>query len=238
MAKLYIVATPIGNLEDISRRALRILNEVDLILCEDTRVTKKLLSKYDIHTKTRSYHSHSSLSKVEDILSYLKDGKDIALVSDAGTPAISDPGSKLVSHVQNELPETEIISIPGPSAVAAALSISGLPASEFLFLGFLPRKKGREKLFTEITKSKRTVVFYESPHRIAKTLSSLSKTLQSDRKVVIARELTKVYEEIVSGSAKELLSYILENKEKERGEFVVMIEPLRSRHAVGSASDT
>ena len=224
MATLYIVATPIGNLKDISERALSVLKGVDLILCEDTRVTKKLLSKYDIHTQTRSYHAHSSDSKTEEILSSLKGGKDIALVSDAGTPTISDPGSRLVSYVRDELPVVKIVSIPGPSALVAALSISGLPASEFLFLGFLPHKKGREKLFTEIAQNKRTVVFYESPHRISKTLSSLSKALSPDRKVVIAREITKMYEEVVSGSAKEILSYILENKEKEKGEFVVMIE--------------
>lgn len=225
MAQLYVVATPIGNLEDISIRALRILGEVDMILCEDTRVTKKLLAKYDINTPTISYHSHSTENKTKKILDLLDKDKKLALVSDAGTPTISDPGSMLISHIRSEMPEVEIIAVPGPSAVTAALSISGLPASEFLFLGFLPHKKGKETLFKVMLESKRTVVFYESPHRILKTLSSLSNILGNERKIVIARELTKIYEEVVEGTAQELLSYISENKEKERGEYVVIIEP-------------
>jgi len=233
MTTLYIVSTPIGNLEDITLRALRVLSEVDMVLCEDTRVTKKLLDKYDIKVPTMSYHSHSKLSKVDKIFSMLEEGKNIALVSDAGTPTISDPGVLLVSQVKEKFSNppaggVKIIPIPGPSAVVAALSASGLPASDFLFLGFLPHKKGRETLFKEIAESKRTVVFYESPHRILKTLSSLQDHLDvsrpSDRKVTIARELTKIYEEIVSGTPQELVSYFDKNPDKIKGEFVVMVD--------------
>lgn len=228
MPTLYIVATPIGNLEDITLRALRVLKEVDMILCEDTRMTQKLLQKYDIKTPTLSYHSHSGIAKVEKIFELLEDSKNLALVSDAGTPTISDPGVLLVSQVKEKFGNgVTIVPVPGPSAVATALSASGLPSSDFLFLGFLPHKKGRETLFKEITLSKRTTVFYESPHRILKTLESLKKHLSSARSVVIARELTKIYEEMVSGTAEELLIYFEKNKDKVRGEFVVMVSPVR-----------
>lgn len=229
MPTLYIVATPIGNLEDITLRAIRVLKEVDLILCEDTRVTGKLLQKYGIKTPTVSYHSHSKLSKVEKIFSLFLEGKNLALVSDAGTPAISDPGVLLISQIREQASNVKgqqlnvsIVPIPGPSAVIAALSVSGFPSSDFLFLGFLPHKKGRETLFKEIAESKRTVVFYESPHRIMKTLVSLDKAL-GKREIAIARELTKIHEEIVSGTPGELLVYLNNNKEKIRGEFVVMV---------------
>ena len=222
MPTLYIIATPIGNLEDITLRALRVLKEADVILCEDTRVTAKLLQKYNIKTPTVSYHSHSKLSKVEKIFSLLLEGKNLALVSDAGTPAISDPGVLLISQIRSRRSDVQIVPIPGPSAVIAALSASGLPSSDFLFLGFLPHKKGRETLFKEIAESKRTVVFYESPHRIIKALTSLKEHLKS-RKIAIARELTKIHEEIVFGTPEELLVYLNNNKEKIRGEFVVMV---------------
>ena len=222
MPTLYIIATPIGNLEDITLRALRALKEVDVILCEDTRTTAKLLQKYNIKTPTVSYHSHSKLSKVEKIFSLLLEGKNLALVSDAGTPAISDPGVLLISQIRSRRSDVQIVPIPGPSAVIAALSASGLPSSDFLFLGFLPHKKGRETLFKEIAESKRTVVFYESPHRIIKALTSLKEHLKS-RKIAIARELTKIHEEIVFGTPEELLVYLNNNKEKIRGEFVVMV---------------
>jgi 16S rRNA (cytidine1402-2'-O)-methyltransferase len=173
-AKLYIIATPIGNMEDVTLRAIRILGEVDTILCEDTRETKKLLQRYEINKPTLSYHAQSKLSKVEKIFELLQAGRDLALVSDAGTPTISDPGCMLVDQVRAEFgADVEIIPIPGASAVLSALSVSGFPTSEFVFLGFLPHKKGRETLFREITSSKRTVVFYESPHRMEKTLASL-----------------------------------------------------------------
>ena len=229
MATLYIVATPIGNLEDITLRAIRVLKEVDVVLCEDTRVTAKLLQKYDIKTPTLSYHSHSKLSKVEKIFSLLLEGKNLALVSDAGTPAISDPGSLLVSQIRErisgvngQISNASIVPIPGPSAAIAALSASGFPSSDFLFLGFLPHKKGRETLFKEIAESKRTVVFYESPHRIIKALTSLKEHLKN-RKIAVARELTKIHEEFLSGTAEEVIEYFNANKEKIRGEFVVMV---------------
>lgn len=232
MPTLYIVATPIGNLEDITLRALRVLKEVDMILCEDTRMTQKLLQRYDITTPTLSYHSHSGLAKVEKIFELLEEGKNLALVSDAGTPTISDPGVLLVSQIREHASTIKdqgsminIVPIPGPSAVIAALSASGLPSSDFLFLGFLPHKKGRETLFKEITASKRTAVFYESPHRILKTLESLKKHLGNERIIVLARELTKIYEEMVTGTAEELLQYFEKNKDKVKGEFVVMVAP-------------
>jgi 16S rRNA (cytidine1402-2'-O)-methyltransferase len=225
MSILYIVATPIGNLEDITLRAIRVLKEADLILCEDTRVTKRLLDKYEIATPTLSYHAHSKLSKVEKIFSLLEDGKNLALVSDAGTPTISDPGVQLVREVQNQRgDEVMIIPIPGASAVLAALSASGVSSSEFTFLGFLPHKKGRETLFNEIAESKRTMVFYESPHRILKTLEKLAHILDKNRTVVVARELTKIYEEIRKDSASELLWYYQKNPDKVRGEFVVIVD--------------
>ena len=220
--RFYVVATPIGNLEDITYRAVRTLGEVDLILCEDTRVTINLLNKYGINKPTMSYHSQSKLSKVDKILEMIGEGKTLALVSDAGTPTISDPGSVLVSRVRKAYPEVKIIAIPGPSALVSALSISGLPASEFVFLGFLPHKKGRETLFKEISETKRTVAFYESPHRIMKTLDSLKKYV-GERKIVIAREISKIYEEVISGTPSEVEKYFLDNKDKIRGEFVVLV---------------
>lgn len=223
---LFIVATPIGNLEDISLRALRVLREADMILCEDTRVTKKLLAKYEIVKPVESYHAHSEISKIEKAVALLQDGKNLALVSDAGTPAISDPGVLLVQKVRERFGnEARVVPIPGPSAVVAALSASGLPSSDFLFLGFLPHKKGRETLFKEIAASRRTVVFYESPHRITKALASLGAVLggQGARVVVVARELTKIHEEFIRGSSEEVADYFTKNPEKIRGEFVVMV---------------
>lgn len=224
MATLYIVATPIGNLEDLTHRAERILREVDVVLCEDTRMTKKLLSRYEIPTHTRSYHTHSGEAKVTEIIALLAEGKDLALVSDAGTPTISDPGSLLVSRVREHFDEdVSIVAIPGPSALPAALSIAGVPASEFLFLGFLPHKKGRETKFREIAATERTVVFYESPHRILKTLESLRAHVGDDRTVVLARELTKIHEEVLRGTAAELLERLADDAQKQRGEFVVVV---------------
>lgn len=225
MSKLYIVATPIGNLEDITMRAIRVLKEADVIACEDTRMTKRLLGRYKITDKQLlAYNEKRSGASMEKIIRILKEGKNIALVSDAGTPAISDPGSALVGLVRECLKnEAEIIAVPGANAAIAALSISGFPASDFLFLGFLPHKKGRETLFKEIMASKRAVVFYESPHRVMKTLASLKKVLDSHRKIFIARELTKIYEEGILGTAEELIFYFEKNTEKIRGEFVVLV---------------
>lgn len=229
MSKFYVVGTPIGNMEDITYRAVRILGEVDLILCEDTRVTKNLLNKYNIKTLTLSYPSDNMKSKntllptkVEMILKMIEEGKTLALVSDAGTPTISDPGSVLVAKIKEVHPEVEIIAVPGPSAVISALSISGLNVSEFTFLGFLPHKKGRETLFKEIGASERLMVFYESPHRILKALESLQK-FAPEKKITIARELTKVFEQIVSGTPVEILAYFTNNPDKVRGEFVVLV---------------
>ncbi len=222
MQKFYVIATPIGNLEDITYRAVRVLSEVDLILCEDTRVTINLLNKYGLNKPTMSYHSQSKLSKLDKIIELISEGKILALVSDAGTPTISDPGSVLVSKIREIYPNVEIIAIPGPSALVSALSVSGLPASEFIFLGFLPHKKGRETLFKEISGMQRTVVFYESPHRIMKTLDSLKKYV-AERKVVVVREISKIYEQVVSGSSSEVEKYFLDNKDKIRGEFVVLV---------------
>ncbi len=229
MPTLYVVGTPIGNLEDITLRALKVLGSVDAILCEDTRVTKKLLSKHAISARTLSYHRHSALARTEEIIRLLKEGKDLALVSDAGTPGISDPGAELVSRVRIALAEeirskeVKIESVPGPSALTAALSIAGAPCADFAFLGFLPHKKGRETLFKEMAVSERTTVFYESPHRIEKTLESLKQHLGSARTVTVCRELTKIFEEVVSGSAEEVAAKFASNPDTVRGEFVVIV---------------
>lgn len=238
MSKFYVIATPIGNLGDITLRAIETLKSVDLILCEDTRVTGKLLNKYGIKKPTMSYHAQSKLSKIDKIFELLEAGKDLALVSDAGTPGISDPGAMLVAQIKKhfnsarqDLAESnlrhgvDVIPIPGVSAVITALSASGLPTHEFTFLGFLPHKKGRETLFKEIAEAKRTMVFYESPHRILKTLESLVKFCpkENQKKVCVARELTKIYEEFVSGTPEEVLEYFVKNKEKQRGEFTVIV---------------
>ena len=222
MSTLYVVATPIGNLGDITLRAIETLKLVDVILCEDTRVTKKILNHYEIDTPTMSYHTHSRLSKENKIIEILTLGKKIALVSDAGTPTISDPGVILIQKIKSELPEVNIVSVPGPSALISALSISGLHTSEFLFLGFLPHKKGRETLFKEMSESKRTVVFYESPHRVMKTLDSLIK-FAPEKYIVIAREITKIYEETIEGTPQEVKNFLENNKEKIRGEFVILV---------------
>ena len=223
MAKFFVVATPIGNMGDITFRAIETLKNVDLILCEDTRETKKILNKYNIEKPTMSYHAQSKLAKTDKIFELLNEGKDLALVSDAGTPGISDPGTMLVSKIKDNFGnEVEVIPIPGATALITALSACGLPSHEFTFLGFLPHKKGRETLFKEIAQAKRTIVFYESPHRILKTLESLVKFCP-DKKVCIARELTKIYEEFKTGSPAKILEYFNKNKDKQRGEFTVII---------------
>ena len=223
MSKFYVVATPIGNMGDITYRAIETLKEVDLILCEDTRMTKRLLDKYAINKPTMSYHAQSKLSKTDKIFELLEWGKNLALVSDAGTPGISDPGAMLVSQIKEKFKdEVEIIPIPGATALVTALSASGLPTHEFTFLGFLPHKKGRETLFKEISFSKRTMVFYESPHRILKTLESLQKFCPN-KKVCIARELTKIYEEFKTGNPAEVLEYLIKNPVKQKGEFTVLV---------------
>ena len=244
MSKFYVVATPIGNMGDITLRAIETLKSVDLILCEDTRQTKKILDKYNINKPTMSYPSDDIVgkdsrqsTKLAKIFELLEQGKDLALVSDAGTPGISDPGAMLVSKIKEKFNPTlrppltgegwgevdvQVIPIPGATALITALSGSGLPIHEFTFLGFLPHKKGRETLFKEIAQANRTIVFYESPHRILKTLESLAKFCPN-KKVCLARELTKIYEEFKTGTPLELLEYLNKNKEKQRGEFTVIV---------------
>ncbi len=204
MSKFYIVATPIGNMGDITLRAIETLKSIDLILCEDTREIRKILEKYNINKPTISYHAQSKLSKVDKIFELLEDGKNLALVSDAGTPTISDPGAMLVSQIKNNLRySVDVIPIPGPSAVIAALSASGLPTHEFTFLGFLPHKKGRETLFKEIASSKRTMVFYESPHRLVKCLEEMKEFMGSERQASVSREISKLFAETKRGSLEE-----------------------------------
>jgi len=229
MAFLYIVATPIGNLEDITLRALRILKEVDLILAEDTRVTKKLLNFYKIKTQVISYHQHSSAKRIQEIINLLKEEKNIALVSDAGTPGISDPGSKLIKKVIEELGfKVKIVPIPGPSALICAASVSGFPMSKFVFLGFPPTKKKRKNFFEKVISSKYPVIFYESPYRILNTLKELNQSYHLKRdnvnevdQVVVCKELTKKFEKIYRGKIEEVIEEI--KKDKIKGEFVVIV---------------
>ncbi|MDF1497757.1 MAG: 16S rRNA (cytidine(1402)-2'-O)-methyltransferase [Patescibacteria group bacterium] len=220
MSNLYIIATPIGNLEDITLRALRVLKEVDVVLCEDTRQTQKLLLKYKIDSQTLSYHQYSKLNKINKIIELLKDNRNLALVSDAGTPGISDPGNMLIKYLIENKVDVKIIPIPGPSALTSALCVSGFPTDNFIFLGFVPHKKGRQTFFKNIAKEKRTVAFYESPHRIIKTLNSM-KEYFPEKNIVICRELTKIYETIYRGNSEEIIKKITPDQVK--GEFVVIV---------------
>lgn len=222
---LYIVATPIGNLKDISQRALEILKEVDLILCEDTRWTQKLLNFYQIKTRTLSYHQHSKLNKIEYIAGFLKKGMKLALVSDAGTPGISDPGNKLIDYLINHLPDLKVVPIPGPSALASAASIAGIAMDRFLFLGYLPRKKHRQRFLKEIENSKYPVIFYESRYRILKTLDEL-KARDANLYLIVCRELTKQFETIYRGQIDEVIKQI--QKDKIKGEFVVIVSNIKN----------
>lgn len=222
MSILYIVATPIGNLEDLSQRALRILKEVDFILCEDTRHTRKLLFHYKINKQTLSYHQHSKLQKINYIIDLLKSGKNLALVSDAGTPGISDPGNLLIEKILERLKDkVKIIPIPGANAAIAALSASGLATDKFIFLGFPPHKNKRNKFFEAVAAAKYTVVFYESCHRIIKALEQLKEVLTPNRKIVVAREITKKFETIYRGNIRGIIKQI--KNDEIRGEFVVMV---------------
>ena len=214
---LYVIGTPIGNLGDISERALETLKSVDLIACEDTRVTKKLLSYYEIDTPTTSYHQHSGDSKAIEIINKIENGSSIALVTDAGTPGISDPGGKLVEAAVRS--NIEIVPIPGPSAVITALSISGFPTDRFSFMGFPPNKKGRNSYFDRIDKIDQTVALYESKHRILKTLEQLPQ----DRTMIVARELTKMHEQIYRGKASDIIEQL--NQTSTKGEFVIVLAP-------------
>ncbi|MDB5225296.1 MAG: hypothetical protein JWL87_248 [Candidatus Adlerbacteria bacterium] len=223
MTRLSIVATPIGNLEDITLRALRILKEADIVACEDTRVTKKLLSHFDIHVPTVSFHANSGQSGFDKIIKLLEEGKNVALVSDAGTPGVSDPGLELVSQVREKLPDIKIETIPGASSLTAALAVAGLRVPSFVFYGFLPQKKGRETLFKEIAGSERASIFLESPHRIMKALESLNKACP-ERRIGLFRELTKMFEEHLIGTPAELLIKMEQDPNHQRGEFVVIVE--------------
>lgn len=232
LGTLFIVATPIGNLSDMTFRAVEILSTVDIILCEDTRTTGTLLKHYAIpnkdtegKSKLLSFHSHSKLTKVQEIIEHLRSGKNLALVSDAGTPCISDPGVTLVAELRKTFgSEIHIRPIPGASALISALSIAGIPVHTFTFKGFVPHKKGRETFFKEITETDHTVVFYESVHRILKTLESLQDYVPTAR-VAISRELTKIFEEEIIGTSQELIEYFHQHPDKVRGEFVVMVHP-------------
>lgn len=215
---LYIVATPIGNLEDISARALRTLREVDLIAAEDTRTSGILLKKYEITTARTSFHSYSDDRKVQELVEMMVAGKNIALISDAGTPGISDPGFLLVRAARKA--GIQVSPIPGPAAFLAALSASGLPINHFLYLGFLPMKKGRQTMLKKLQEEENTVVFYESPHRILRTLGEMVQYFP-ERRFVVAREITKIFEEIVGGSAEELLAHF--SKKNPKGEFCVIM---------------
>ena len=217
MPVLYVVATPIGNLEDISLRALRLLKEVKLIAAEDTRTTRHLLNVYNIKTPVTSYHEHSKKAKLDYLLNYLKSG-DLALVSEAGMPGLSDPGYRLiVAAIERGIP---VVPIPGPSAVITALVVSGLPTDQFVYLGFLPRRpKQRQRLFSSLVDERRTMVAFESPHRLQETLSDIEEIL-GDRRIAVSRELTKVHEEIFRGRVSEARRHFTEP----RGEFSLVIE--------------
>lgn len=216
MGKLYVVSTPIGNLGDITLRALEALKSVDVIACEDTRHTLQLLNHFEIKKPLVSYHQHSKDSKVEQIISSILEGKTVAIVTDAGTPGVSDPGEFLIrAALENKI---EIEPIPGVSAAITALSISGLPTDEFVFIGFLPHKKGRQTKLKELTEINRTIILYESPFRIIKLLNELIEYV-GDRNVAVCRELTKKFETTYRGKISEVLPEI-----REKGEFVVIIE--------------
>jgi 16S rRNA (cytidine1402-2'-O)-methyltransferase len=217
---LYSVATPIGNLSDITFRGVDTLNNVDIIVCEDTRVTRKLLDYYDIDTKIITYHQHTKNNKIQEIINELIDGKNIAIVTDAGTPGLSDPGNKLIELAIKNNIKTE--PIPGPSALSAIVSVAGIDMQKFLFLAYPPHKKGRQTFFTKISESEIPVVYYESVHRVLKNLQLL-KDLMPEAKIVLGRELTKIYEEIVRGNITEIIEYFEINSNKIKGEFVIIV---------------
>ena len=220
MSKLYLIPTPIGNLEDITLRALRILKEVNIVLAEDTRTSRKLFSHYDIDTNLAPFHMHNEHKVLQKWIDRIKSGETIALVSDAGTPAISDPGFLLVREcVKNDI---EVDCLPGATAFVPALVNSGLPSDKFVFEGFLPVKKGRQTRLKLLSVEERTIVFYESPHRIVKTLSLFCEYFGEDRKVSVSREISKMFEETKRGSAKEVMEYFEQKKPK--GEFVIIVE--------------
>ncbi len=223
---LYIVATPIGNLKDISQRALETLKKVDFILAEDTRVTKKLLNHFEINKKIFSFHQHSPEKDIKKFANYLNQDKDIALVSDAGTPGIADPAGKLVYFLRKNYPKVNIVPIPGANALITALSVSGFFANRFLFLGFPPSKKKRQKFFKKAIEEDYTVVIYESPYRILKTLLELKQNMQKTgkwREVIVFKELTKKFEESFFGHISEIIKTL--EKKPIKGEFIIILGP-------------
>lgn len=220
MSTFYIVATPIGNLNDLSPRAVEILNEVDYIACEDTRTSGKLLSAFNISTSKFSFHQHNEHHKVEHVLNILRGGQSVALISDAGMPGISDPGFLAVRAIKQE--GFSVIVIPGPDAATTALVASGLPSDKYCFEGFLSPKKGRQKRLKELSEESRTLIIYESPHRIIKLLKELNEYFGENRLAAVARELTKKFEEVTRGTVAELLQDY-ENRDAIKGEFVVVI---------------
>jgi len=226
---LYLVATPIGNLADITHRAIQVLSDVDLIACEDTRHTHKLLNHYGLYTKTISYHEHNEQQRAAELIDRLKQGTNIAVVSDAGTPSISDPGYRLVrAAIDSEIP---VVPVPGPSALVAALIAAGLPTDEFFFAGFLPsRTSARRARLNELQSVPGTLIFYESPHRLAATLKDAYEIL-GEREAVVARELTKLHEEIKRGRLSQLTADYADEKQDIRGEIVVLID----RNVIGGA---
>lgn len=228
MSKIYICPTPIGNLEDMTLRAIRILKEVDLIACEDTRTSKKLLDRYEINNSLTSYHMHNYKEKIPYLINVLNEGKDIAIMSDAGMPGISDPGIEIIDSALEAGHEIEVL--PGASASITALVSSGISGDRFTFIGFLPAKKSaRQKEFTELKDHRETLIFYEAPHRIEEFLNDLNEVFGA-RRIAICRELTKLHEEVIRGSSEEILKNI-ETMEK-RGEFVVVVEGAKEIEAV------
>lgn len=222
MGKLYLVPTPIGNLEDMTYRSIRILNEVDAILCEDTRTSSRLLQHYGIQKRLIAHHQHNEHKAVEKVIEHLQNGETLALITDAGTPGISDPGFLLARACAEA--DIEIETLPGATAFVPALVNSGLPCDKFCFEGFLPHKKGRHTRLTELATEDRTLVFYESTHRIVKSLLQMAEYFGEDRKASVSRELTKLHEETVRGTLKELAQYYTDNISK--GEFVVIVAGL------------
>jgi len=219
---LYIVATPIGNLEDVTLRAISVLRSADFILAEDTRVTRILLQKYNFKKDIISYHQHSGFTKIDEIIKLLKAGKNLALVTDAGTPGINDPGNYLVMKALEAMPDLKVVPIPGANAAITALSVSGFPSDKFIFLGFPPHKKGRKTFFQRVGLYEDTVVFYESKYRIVKALEELKNTSNlGSRPMMIARELTKQFETIYRGTIDEIMLKL--NQDKILGEFVVVV---------------
>lgn len=222
-SSLYIVATPIGNLSDITLRAISVLKSVHLIAAEDTRHSQRLLSEYDIQTRCISLHEHNEDERIEKIIALLHDGKSVALISDAGTPLISDPGFRLVRAVRNA--NFNVIPIPGACALIAALVVSGLPTDRFIFEGFLPAKTGAlESALKKIKSEERTVIFYESVHRIVKTLSTMQKIIGGDRVATIAREITKSFETVKQDTLDHLSEWIVNNPVQQKGEFVIVLQ--------------